>query len=111
MINFLMLLEKVNFLENQISSIKADIQAQLKNHGWVDIEGELERLLIKASKHGATIRDLRKNSRALQKLDKATIAQALSQMMARGNVVLREMPTPSGRGRKRIAYVWVAQHA
>lgn len=87
--------------------VKEQIQVMLQRDGMVDIHGEIGRLLQRADKDGMTIRDLRSYSRTLKALDKATIAQALSKMMASGDVVLRELPTISGRGRSRVAYFWV----
>lgn len=99
--------KKIDDLQNELDKVKAQMSELLKQQGVVDVREMVVPLLARAGKQGATIRELKRDSRMLGRLDKATIAHALGQMIDDGQVVLQELPTTSGRGRPRIAYVWV----
>lgn len=63
--------------------------------------------LKKSKNKGMTMRDLKKSIRSLDSLNIIQAQELLDNMIDKGVAEIRELETPSGRGRKRVAYFYI----
>lgn len=85
-------------IKKQIKALKAELEVCQMYPAIIE---QIE----KAGYKGRTIRDLIRYSRNIAKFEIDKIESAVNELVEQGEIKQEVFDTPSGRGRKRVAYV------